>query len=449
MSRRISAILLLVFQFVVFVGYVYLRMDNARIVHEPRLFGDTGDYFHNAELSVFSPDFWTDARPPVTALFWKLVGSDPEKIFTLQLFLSMLCWEALAIAVAHAVKSYWIKPIAFLVVLAFSMSRDVFMWEPFLGSESIGISLMALFLVFAILAFIEWKNWQVALLILLAFAMTLTRDTYAYLFLMTALVIVPVFWFSEYRGKAVAVAAAFIVIFAVSSQLAVIGLRPYRAILMNTSLRIYPSEEYTEYFRHHGMPVDDRLVQEARKPTTEDKFYVNKALYFDEDQQDFRDWAKGPGRGEYIKFLWFFKADVLQKVFTETAGQSFYPDVYYYTATGYHPLITDVRIAEILYPTRFGLVFFFAVNIIAAFIAAFAWREKKALWLLPILMILFTYPQAVLVWAADANDIARHSVPYNIMLRLGVWMLAFFVLDFLIWSIYLRWAASRGKELPA
>jgi hypothetical protein len=135
------------------------------------------------------------------------------------------------------------------------------------------------------------------------------------------------------------------------------------------------------------------------------------------------------GSSEYVKFLWFYKADTFQKVFTETAGPSFYPDVYYYTATGYKPILKDARISELLYPTRFGLVFFFAANIVAAFIAAFAWRDRRVLWLLPLLMILFTYPQAVLVWAADVNDVARHSIPHNVLLRLGTWMLAFFVLD--------------------
>jgi hypothetical protein len=48
------------------------------------------------------------------------------------------------------------------------------------------------------------------------------------------------------------------------------------------------------------------------------------------------------------------------------------------------------------------------------------------------MLILFSYPQAVLIWNADANDIARHSLYHNIELRLGLWMLVFFVADFLL-----------------
>jgi hypothetical protein len=448
MSKRIFRILFIVFQIAAFAYYAWLRIDNASIVHEPRSFGDTNDYFHHASLSIFSRDFWKASRPPVIALFWKLVDSDPGRIFSLQLYFSIVCWGILAITVVSAVKSYALKPFAFVIVLAFTLSRDIFMWDPFLGSESIGLSLTALFLASSIWLLINW-NWRnTVLVILAALVIAFTRDTYAYLLLMIAAVVILLFWFSEYRWHAVTVSVAFVLIFILSLYLATLGLRPFRAILMNTALRVYPSEEYTEYFRQHGMPIDERLVQIARNPAPGKKFTVNIAFTFDEDQEDFRQWALGPGSVEYVKFLWFYKSRTLQNVFVETPGQSFYPDVYYYTATGYHPIIEDARIAELLYPTRFGLVFFFGANLFAAFIAALAWRDRKALWLVPLLMILFAYPQAVLVWAADANDIARHSIAFNVLLRLGVWVLILFVGDSLLAEFPLKFRFFKRTELP-
>lgn len=447
--KRIISISFIFFQLAAVVYYGYLRVQNASRVKEPRSFGDTGDYFHNAGLPVFSKEFWTDARPPVTALFWKMVDSDPEKIFQVQLYFSVLCWVTLAYFAALAVKSTLLKPLFFIVVLAFSLSRDVFMWDPFLGSESIALSFTALFLAAAIWLLLEWKTYKAILLILISLLMVLTRDTYAYLLLMVAIINIPVFWFSKHRTSSIAISFAFLVIFALSSQLATLGLRPYRAVLMNTALRIYPSEEYTEYFLQHGMPVDNRLVEMSRNIEPGKKFAVNIALTYDEDQEDYRQWALKSGDSAYIRFLWFFKADTFQKVFVETAGQSFFPDVFYYTATGYRPIIKDARIAEFLYPTRFGLFFFFAANMIAAFLAAIAWREKKQLWYAPLLMILLSYPQAVLVWAADVNDIARHSISHNVLLRLGLWILVFFVLDFLLTNISTRFPFFKRTELPA
>jgi hypothetical protein len=430
--KKNIAILLLVFQLAAVAWYGYLRIDNASRVREARSFGDTGDYFHDAGLPIFSREFWTDARPPVTALVWKVVDSDPERIFQIQLYLSILSWAILAYAAALIIGSNILKPFVFAMVLGFSLSRDIFMWDPFLGSESVGLSLTALFLAAALWLMFEWRTYKAVLLIFIALLMVLTRDTYAYLLLMIAIINIPVFWFSTHRIHALAMSFSFLVIFALSSQLAEAGLRPYRAVLMNTALRIYPSDIYTEYFRQHGMPVDDRLVEMSRNIEPGKKFAVNIALTFDEDQAAYRQWALEHGSSAYVRFLWFFKADTFQKVFTETAGPSFFPDVYYYTATGYRPIITDARMAEVLYPTRFGLVFFFAANMIAAFLAAIAWREQKPLWYIPLLMILLCYPQAVLVWAADVNDIARHSISHNVLLRLGLWMLIFLALDFVL-----------------
>jgi len=449
MSKRTSQILLVIFQLAAFACYAWLRIDNANIVHEPRSFGDTDDYFHNASLPVFSREFWTDARPPVTALFWKLVNAAPEKIFDLQLYFSILAWGILAVTIVCAIKSRLLKPIAFIVVLVFTLSRDIFMWDPFLGSESIGLSLTALFLASSFWLLLEW-NWKhAAFVVLTACLIVFTRDTYAYLLLMIASASFLVFWCSKFRWQAASISLAFVLIFIFSSKLADDGLRPFRAIIMNTALRVYPSEEYTEYFRHHGMPIDERLVQISRNPEAGKKFIVYNALTFDEDQQEFRQWALGPGRAEYLKFLWFYKISTFQDVFTITPGQSFSPNVYYYTATGYHPIIKDARIAELFYPTRFGLVFFFAANMFAAFMAALAWRDQKALWLAPLFMILFSYPQAVLVWAADANDISRHSIAFNVLLRLGVWLLLFFVTDSLLADFSSKFKFFKPTESSA
>ena len=83
-------------------------------------------------------------------------------------------------------KSRLLKPLAFIVVLAFTLTRDIYMWDPFLGSESIGLSLTALFLASSIWLLMAW-NWRnAALVVLTALLIVFTRDTYAYLLLMIA-----------------------------------------------------------------------------------------------------------------------------------------------------------------------------------------------------------------------------------------------------------------------
>lgn len=137
------------------------------------------------------------------------------------------------------------------------------MWDAFLGSESIALSLTALFLANAGWLLMGWRTYKITALIVLSVLMVFTPDTYAYFFLTSALVILSVFWFSSYQMKVAGVSFAFLIIFVISSQLAVLGLRPYRAVLMNTSLRIM---------------------------TAGQKFDVNKAFMFDGEQAGFRKW---------------------------------------------------------------------------------------------------------------------------------------------------------------
>src|SRR3990172_8351572 len=120
--QKFKLTLLLGFGLIGFAYYGWLRIDNAKAIREPRSFGDTGDYFHNAKLPVLSGEFWTDARPPVTALFWKLVRADPERIFGLQLYFSIASWGVLAFVIASQVTTDLLKPLVFAVILAFSLS---------------------------------------------------------------------------------------------------------------------------------------------------------------------------------------------------------------------------------------------------------------------------------------------------------------------------------------
>ena len=154
-------------------------------------------------------------------------------------------------------------------------------------------------------------------------------------------------------------------------------------------------------------------------------------MVYDPRLDEFRRWARDHGRSEYIRFLWFYKAETLQAPL-KNLEILFNPYVYPYTATGYRPIIRNERLNELLYPSRFGVITFFIANLLAASLVIPAIQYRKILWAVPLVLVLFSYPQAVLIWNADANDIARHSLYHNVELRLGLWLLAFFVADGLL-----------------
>jgi hypothetical protein len=419
-------------------------------------------YLDIASRPVFSAPFWTDMKPGVVPLIYKMLGGDSERIFVFQLWSSVAAWGVLALAVAHALRSSWLKPLAFVLVLAFSLSRDVFMWIPFIGSEAISFSAMALFFAAAIWLLVDWRAFKIPFLIAAAFLMAFSRDTWAYVILMAAVVLIPLLWLSTHRRHVVIIIVSFLAIFGASALTGAAGARNSIVFDIVMAMRVFPNPEYVEFFRGLGAPIDPSLVERSdpNRPGYA-KWDVYLALRMDPAQEAYRQWSKAHRSESFLRFLWFYKVEAFQGMFTDEAGRGlFAPDVYYYTATGYRPILKDPRLAEFLYPTRFGMLFFFLVQMAAALACGFALLLRKRLWLVPIAMILAAYPQAFLVWNADPNDIHRHSVGHNMMERLGAWMLILFVIDLLaqaagpaVGRLWERWrsvlAAASAKAEPS
>jgi hypothetical protein len=448
----LRSIALGVFYLAALAYYAGLLQSNSRRIHEPRTFGDSGVYLDIARLPVFSAAFWTDIKPGAVPLIYKMLGYDPERIFVFQLWSSVAAWGILALAVACALRSYWLRPIAFVLVLAFSLGRDVFMWIPFIGSEAISFSALALFLAAALWLISDWKGFKIPLLIAAAFLMAFSRDTWTYVILLAAAVLIPLLWLSSHRRQLLIIIVSFLVIFAAGALTARAGLRNSIVFDIVMAMRVLPNPEYLAFFRGLGAPIDPSLVERSNPNLPGyGKWEVYLAMRMDPAQEAYRRWARAHATGSFLRFLWFYKVDAFQGMFTDEAGRAvFAPDVYYYTATGYRPILKDPRLAEFLYPTRFAMLFFFLVQIAAAFACGFAIMLRKRLWLVPIVMILATYPQAFLVWNADPNDLHRHSVGHNIMERLGFWILLLFVIDLLAESLRpavdRMWKRARSRQ---
>ena len=438
-NKKIKKALLYSSLLVLFVLYIWLRVENSQFIREPRTgFGDTNDYFQIASLSIFSSSFWLSVKPPVFPLFLKFLGKNTKTISTFQLWFSIICWGLLAYVVAYALRNVFLKPIAFLLIMAFSMSEEIIMWDYLILSDSIALSLMALFCAVCLWTLLKWSITRGSLLVFLAIMLAFVRDTYAYVLLMIAGVLVIVFFLSNFKKQFLFVGATFILIFLASNALATAGYHWFTPLLNTIGMRVLPSPEYVAYFESRGMPVNDALMERSGKPHHAD----NAAMAVDKRLEDFRDWVREYGKREYIRFLWFFKADTFQNVFNDKE-EIFYPDVDYYTASRFRPIIQNSRLDELLYPNRFGFILFFTANLIAGVFSAVAYYERKVTWVLPLTLIILSYPQAVLIWSADSSDMARHAMYHNVMMRLGIWILALFVFDFVIEKVNRKVQSNR------
>jgi SAM-dependent methyltransferase len=412
---------LIAFEAALFAAYAWLRIQNAGFIRQPRAsFGDAADYLFIASQSLLSSQFWLADKPFLIPLFFKMLGSNPQLIFTVQLSLSILCWGALAASCALILRPYALKFLAFAVVLGFSLNQQIILWDSVILSESLNFSLWALFYACALLLCHTWSRARAAVLIALAVLLVWARDANAYVLLEAGVILLLLAILRRHAGRFLLVGGAFVAVFAMSAALSSAGAHAYTALLNVIGLRVLPNAEYLAYFEGQGMPVSEALLEYTGKAGHWDDL----ALMHDTRLEEFRTWLRERGTGVFARFLWHFKADTLQKPLADPVAV-LAPDLYYFSATRFRPILEGSRAAEILYPMRFGIAAFGAASLLAAFMAALALRDRRTLWLAPILMILLAYPQIVFVWNTDPNDIFRHALPLNVQWRLGLWLLLF------------------------
>jgi hypothetical protein len=427
-ESRIIKFITLFLLFLVFLFYVGLRIENSHKVREPRAsFGDVHEYLEVASEPVISKSFWIAIRPPVVPLVYKITGTDINTISSFQLWFSILAWTFLASVVASTSRSYFVKPVAFGVILGFSLSQKIIMWDYLILSESIAISLMVIFLATSLLLIANWTWLRLVMFGIAGLLFVFTRDVFGYYFLMIGCGLVPFVFFVARKKHLLVVSSYLILLFFISNTLANSSGRWYHSLLNTISIRILPNEQYIGYFEERGMPVNEALLSRSGKHLHAD----SGILMTDAGLQEFRSWVMKHGKQEYVRFLWFYKADALQNIF-EDIQPLFNPNLIYYSATGFAPIIRDLRISELLYPDRFSIFILLIANLLAAAASVVAIYERKSLWLLPLCLIFFTYPQAVFIWNADANEVGRHSLYHNIQWRLGLWLLLLYGLDFVI-----------------
>lgn len=410
------------------IFYAWLRYENSQYIWEPRTgFGDTHEFLGSAAEPLLSKEFWVSLRPPVVPLVYKMLEEDIDKIFQFQLWFSIVAWSLLGLAVFNVIRSKLLKIIAFLCVIAFSLSEEIIMWDYVIIGESISISISALFIAAALLLLSKWSRFHLFILFTAATLFAFVRDDFAYYILMCSIVILVFLLRTKNWKRPLVVSLFFLGLFFGGNTLSAQSLRWYRPLLNTIGMRILPNSEYLSYFENKGMPVNDALLERSGKYLHADDI----AMIKDPRLKEFRKWVQKNGYREYLNFLWFFKADTLQKFFDD-ANLVFSPDVYYYTATRFRGIILDSRLDEILFPMRYSFMFFLSATMISSACVVVALYEKKSTWIVPLSLNLLTYPQALIIWNADAYELSRHVIYLNIMLRIGWWILVFFVLDFVL-----------------
>jgi len=428
---------------VVFLTGAGLRMTNLNMV-EVKQFPDTQGYIRKASWplwswqSRFGPladirTWWLKGRSPTVPFFYKLAGNEPRSIAVFQSVFSILSWGLLALMVSQSVQSYRLKSVAFLIILMFSLTGPITIWDGFLLSDSISISLMALFIAGWLWLVQSW-HWGKALVVVsISILWAFSRDSNAWVILMAASSLIVVASLGR-SFRYLFIAAVFVTVFAANEISQNYSQRWVMPFLSVVGRRILPDAERTAYFAHRGMPVSPALMQLSGQLA----WGKNRAFYNDPALEEFRAWAFSTGKSNYTQFLLAHPGVTLLEPL-RNIRPLIVPNLSYYRSGDFSAVDLGVR-SEFIYFEEWALPWVLASGIIIGFAFVLVPQTPSSQWLVPLLMVLFAYPHAAIVWHGDPNDIGRHGLQAGIQFRLGLWMLVLFAVD----RLFVRKISIKG-----
>jgi hypothetical protein len=423
-----------------FAFYANLRWSNeAPVFEKAKQTSDTPAYERISGEAFLSKDFWANTRPPMFPLILKLLRVDIIRIAAFHAAFSIFAWGILALALAYSLEGI-LRPFAFSLILALSLERHIAGWDVVMLTESLSISLLALFLAAWLWLLKGWSWGKVAVLSLVSFFWAFTRDTNGWLLLMiVGLILFGVLFFGA-RKRYLSIAFVFALLFALSNLSAEVGQRwvfPYQNVLAQ---RILPEQEAVSFFADCGMPVTPELLGLAGG-------YANsgdRAFYTDPALQPYRNWLHNSGKSCYMRWLLSRPLASLRGPWMDFAWLLAFAEVAYFYPQRYGPLLPWYA-ERVLYPQD-GVLWLWTLTIIGASVAIWkkAWQANTA-WVLFIGLCLLIYPHLFIVWHGDVPGTHRHALTVSVQFVLSFWFLGFLMLERVIWYLRTRTHYSLNR----
>jgi hypothetical protein len=408
---------------------------------------DTADFLAGSREPWTSLDLWAGARPPVPALLLKLTGGDDGAFVRVAASIAVLCWAALAVSVASAVASRWSRALAAAVVVAFSVTTPVTMWDRSVLSESLAVSTLAL----VVAAVVQLARGLTPLRVGLALAALVpwlaTRDSHAVVALVGGAAVVAAAAVLHIRDRRAArategepgaappaasrrAALLWLGVGAVALGSIVVGASargerhafPTRNVY---EVRVLPYPDRVEWFADHGMPQ----AEVFRGPDARPPAYapgMPPVVYVGDDDPELREWlawVESDGRAAFARFVathpLYLVAEPLRS--PERAFNNALGDRSFYRALDM-PIVPGVD--RVLAPPT-------AVVLMVAALP-FGWAIGRRRW--PPLVLAgaisagLAVPHGLLAWHSDGMETARHLVVPALQLHLGVLLMLIGVL---------------------
>jgi hypothetical protein len=301
----------------------------------------------------------------------------------------------------------------------------VIAWDSVLLTESVSLSLMALFLAGWLWLIKGWRWYKAILLSIVAFLWAFTRDTNAWVVLMVALFLLLLSGLGQIDKKYLVLSVAFLVMFFLSNVSADLGDRwvfPFQNIL---GRRILSEARAVDFFTNCGLPVSPSLMQLSGGYANS----LDRAFYKDPALEEYRLWLHQPGKACYVKWLLSDPLESIKRPLNEfnslISMQNIQPFLF---SRAFSPIL-PARLEAMLFPGQLLLLVFTVVlGLIVIAILTRAWMQNKSWWVIIGLNVL-TFPHYFITWHGDVMGIYRHVLSVSIQFYLGMWLLLLLVMD--------------------
>jgi hypothetical protein len=393
---------------------------------------DTTDFLDSARAPWFSQELWLGPRPPLTPVVLKLVDGDLRLFIAFQCVVAALCWAALAASVWTVVGGRRARYLAVGLVVAFSLTVPVVMWDQSALSESLAVSLLALLVAAGLQVAARPSRGAVVNLLVVAAVWLLVRDSPAVVALLggaTLAGVLAVRWLRARRrgepGPALrtplaALAVGALVLGLADTAASGHGRRHVYPLRNVMEVRVLPYPDRVRWFADHGMPQAEEFLGTGARQAVVEPGRAPVIYIADEDREmgPWFAWLAHDGRATFTRWVaahpWYVLDEPRrspERTFNNAGG-----DRGFYAAADQRrvPLVDRVLALE----TRPVV----AVALLAAGYALGRRRVTPAL-VTGAVTAALAVPHGLLAWHLDGMETARHLVVPALQLHLGVLLL--------------------------
>jgi hypothetical protein len=270
-----------------------------------------------------------------------------------------------------------------------------------------------------------------AILVIIAFFYSFTRDANSYFVLLLALLMLTGLLSRFIRRHSRAhfylfVIAGFVAIYLAQNSSVINGRRwqtPLRHVIVERVLR---DSDALSFFLRRGLPAIPEFLKLQRLS------YADYTLAFQTDPvlDPVKDWIDQRGRLTYALYLLSRIDASLRQPIQE------YNSLINADSSEYRKIVNSERpwmadLSNIFYPRPVGIALFLFVVCLGAGMV-YTWRvPRRPAWFVTLALLLTVYPLMFVVWHGDTIEEERHAVQIGIQIRLAFWMMAIYLVDVL------------------